>query len=271
MTLPRPTAAQLVSTHQEGDFIRTLGEITLIARRNLLLDWRNPSVIVGATGFPVFLLLIFTASFAKVVMPNGTYADYAQFLVPLTIVQGLLFSTIDTGTALYNDLNSGMDTRLRTLPIARSAVLAGRIFSSAGRLLIQVVIITLVGYLLGFRFQTSYLAIVPFLILPVIFTSSFAWLAVFFAVKFKTPESVQAAMIPWLLPLTFLSIGYVPQESFPDWLQGFVELNPVSVVAQALRGLSTGGSVAGSAIATLLWSFALTLVFSTLATRAYSK
>ncbi|MFQ4144482.1 ABC transporter permease [Chlorogloeopsis sp. ULAP02] len=269
MTMPPPIATRLLSTHKEVGFIRTVAEITLIARRNLLLDLRNPSVIVGATGFPVFLLLLFTASFAKVVMPNGTYADYAQFLVPLTIVQGLLFSTIDTGTTLHNDLKSGMDTRLRTLPIARSAVLAGRIFGSSGRLLIQVAIITVVGYLLGFRFQTNYLAIVAFLILPVIFTSSFAWLAVFFAVKFKTPESVQAAMIPWLLPLTFLSIGYVPKEGFPGWLQGFVEFNPVSSVTQALRGLSLGGSVAGSVIVTLLWSFALTLVFSTLATRAY--
>lgn len=246
-------------------------EISLIARRNLLLDMRNPAVIIGATGFPVFLLLIFTASFAKVVMPNGSYADYAQFLVPLSVVQGLLFSTINTGTSLYNDLKRGMDSRLRTLPIARSAVLAGRILSCASRLLIQVGIITLVGYLLGFRFKTSYLYVVPFLVLPVIFTLSFAWLAVFLAVKVKAAESVQAVMTPWLLLLTFLSIGYVPKEGFPDWLQGFVEFNPVSSVAQALRGLSSGGSVTGPVIKTLLWSFALTAVFSTLATRAYQR
>lgn len=76
---------------------------------------------------------------------------------------------------------------------------------------------------------------------------------------------------PWLLPLTFLSIGYVPKEGFPEWLQGFVAINPVSSAAQALRGLAAGGPVAGFVAATLLWSAALTVVFGTLATRAYQR
>ncbi|TVP63380.1 MAG: ABC-2 type transporter [Nodularia sp. (in: Bacteria)] len=269
MTRPLSNVTEFVAAHQEGNLFRTLTEITLIARRNLLLDLRNPAIIFGATAFPVFLLLVFTASFAKVVMPNGSYADYAQFVVPFNIVQGLLFSVINTGNSLYSDLQSGMDTRLRTMPIARSAVLTGRILSSAARLLVQVGITTLIGYLLGFRFQTNFLAIISFLILPVIFTLSFAWLAVFIAVKVKSAESIQAAMFPWVLPLTFLSIGYVPKEGFPEWIQGFVEINPVSSAAQALRGLSSGGLVASPVMITLLWSFVLTAVFSTLAIRAY--
>lgn len=270
MTTPPPTASELVIARQRN-LIHLLAEITLIARRNLLLDLRNPAIIIGATGFPVFLLLVFTASFAKVVIPDGSYADYAQFLVPLIIIQGLLFSTTSIGISLHNDLKSGMDIRLRSLPISQAAVLTGRILSSAVRLLIQVVIITCVGYILGFRFQNGYLAIIPFLILPVIFSSSFAWFAALLAVKVKTAESVQISMIPWLLPLTFLSIGYVPKESFPDWLQGFVEFNPVSVATQALRALSSNDLVTTSVIKTLLWSFALTLIFGTWAIRAYQQ
>ena len=271
MTTPPPLSATELVAARQRNLVHLLAEITLIARRNLVLDLRNPAVIVGATGFPVFLLLVFTASFAKVVMPDGSYADYAQFLVPLVIIQGLLFSTINTGISLHNDLKSGMDIRLRTLPISQAAVLTGRILSSAGRLLIQVLIITCVGYLLGFRFQNGDLAIIPFLILPVIFTSSFAWFAVLLAVKVKTAESVQISMIPWILLLTFLSIGYVPKEGFPDWLQGFVEFNPVSTATQALRGLSSNGLVTTPVIKTLLWSFALSAIFSTLAIRAYER
>lgn len=266
-----PTASNLVATRREGGIARTLNDIALITQRNLLLDIRNPAVIVGATGFPVFLMLIFTASFARVVIPQGGYSDYAQFLVPLSIVQGLLFSTTSIGTALYNDLDSGMDTRLRTLPIARSALLAGRILGGAGRLLAQVIIITIVGYFIGFRFQTGIFSIIAFLLLPVIFASAFSWIAVFFAVKAKAAESVQVSMTPWLLPLTFLSIGLVPKESFPDWLQGFVAINPVSTAAQALRGLATGGSAAGFVLQTLLWSAVITAIFSTLAIRAYQR
>ncbi|WP_250123152.1 ABC transporter permease [Chroococcidiopsis sp. CCMEE 29] len=271
MSVPLQTAAELVATRQEGGIVRTLGDIALVAQRNLLLDLRNPAVLVGGTAFPVFLLLIFTASFAKVVIPEGNYANYAQFIVPLSTVQGLLFSTVSIGTTLYNDLESGMDRRLRTLPIARSAVLAGRILGGAGRLLVQVVIITLVGYSVGFRFQTGFLSIITFLLLPVVFASSFAWIAALIALKAKAVESVQVGITPWLLPLTFLSIGYVPKEGFPEWLQGFVAINPVSSAAQALRGLAAGGPVAGFVAATLLWSAALTVVFGTLATRAYQR
>jgi ABC-2 type transport system permease protein len=270
MTLPF-NAAQLVAARQEGGLLRTVHDIAIVTQRNLLLDLRNPAVIIGATGFPIFLMLIFTAGFAKVVVPGGSYTDYAQFLVPLSTIQGLLFSTINTGTSLYYDLQSGMVSRLRTLPIARSAVLAGRILGGAGRLLVQVVFIILVGHLIGFRFQNGFINGLIFLLLPVLFTSAFSWVAVFLAVKAESAETVQAAMAPWLLPLTFLSIGYVPKEGFPQWIQGFVEINPVSAVAQAMRGLASGGPFMGYLIQTLLWSAALTAVFSTLAIRAYQK
>ena len=267
-TLP-PKASELVRIRQEGKLLNTVSEIIFIARRNLIIDLRNPAIIVGATAFPVFLLLIFIASFTKVVIPDGSYADYAQFIVPLVIVQGLLFGTINTGISIYNDLRSGMDTRMRTLPIARYAVLTGRIISSSGRLLIQVGILTFVGYLLGFRIQNGFLNILLFSILPVVFTSSFAWLAVFIAIKVKTAEAIQGLMTPFLLVFTFLSIGYVPKEGFPEWLQSFVEFNPVSSAVQALRGLSSGGSMTVELFKTLLWSFLLTAVFSTLAIKAY--
>jgi ABC-2 type transport system permease protein len=271
MTTPHLTAAKLVAARQEGGLSRTLNDIFIMTRRNLLLDFRNPEVIVGATAFPVSLLLIFTASFAKVVMPSGNYADYAQFIVPLSIVQGLLFSTVTTGTSLYNDLESGMDNRLRTLPISRLAILAGRILGSAGRLLAQVIIITFIGYLLGFRFHHGFLATLLFLFLPIIFALSFTWMAILSAVKARTAESVEVTMFPWLLPLTFLSIGYVPKAGFPEWLQGFVELNPISCITQALRGLSASEPIVEPVIKTLLWSLILTLLFSTLAIRAYER
>ncbi|MEO1125544.1 MAG: ABC transporter permease [Cyanobacteria bacterium J06635_15] len=264
-------AAERVAARQEGGLGRTLHDIWVVTQRNLLLDARSPAVIVGATAFPVSLMVIFTASFARVVLPEGSYAEYAQFLVPLSVVQGLLFSTVSVGTALYYDLKSGMDTRLRAMPIARSAALAARILGGAGRLLAQVIIIVLIGHLLGFRFQTGGLGAIAFLLLAVIFTSSFAWIAVFIAVRAGSAESIQVSMTPWLLPMTFLSVGYVPKEGFPDWLQGFVAINPVSSAAQALRGLASGGEVVSHALATLLWSGAITAVFSSLAIRAYQR
>lgn len=262
-------ARDLVAARREGGLKRTLHDVSILTQRNLLLDIRNPAVIVGATAFPIFLMVVFTAGFAKVVTPDGNYANYAQFLVPLSVLQGLLFSTVSMGVALYNDLDRGMDTRLRTMPIARATVLASRILGGFGRLLAQVIAIVLVGHLLGFRFQGGFLGMLGFLVLPPIFASSFAWIAMLIAVKAQAPESVQISMNPWLLPLTFLSIGYVPLEGFPEWLQGFVALNPVSSAAQALRGLATGNIEVGYILITLAWSVAITILFSTLAIRAY--
>ena len=271
MSTPNSKAIEVVAARREGGLARTLNDILILTQRNLLLDFRNPAVIVGATAFPLFLMVVFTLGFANVVTPDGGYAAYAQFLVPLSTIQGLLFSTVSMGVALYNDLDKGMDTRLRTLPIARSTVLISRLIAGLFRLLIQVIVIVLVGHVLGFRFQAGFLSMLGFLILPPIFTSSFAWIAMFIAVNAKFPESVQVSMNPWLLPLTFLSIGYVPLEGFPEWLQGFVALNPVSSAAQALRGLSAGGATTGYILATLGWSIAITAIFSTLANRAYQR
>lgn len=268
--LGRTAIATQVAARQEGGWRRTLHDVWIITQRNLLLDLRNPAVMVGSTAFPVSLMVIFTASFARVVVPEGSYGDYAQFLVPLSAVQGLLFSAVSVGTALFYDLRSGMDNRLRAMPIARAAALAGRILSGAGRLLVQTMLIVLVGHLLGFRFQAGIGAAIAFLLLPVIFAASFAWVAVWIAVRAQAAESVQVAITPWLLPLTFLSIGYVPLESFPDWLQGFVAINPVSSVTQALRGLSAGApNPVPYALTVLIWSLGVSLIFGTLAVRAY--
>jgi daunorubicin resistance protein C len=271
MRSPLPNARELIATRREDRWIRTLTDIAILTKRNLLLDLRNPEIIVSSALFPVFLLFVFTTSFAKVVFPTGTYADYAQFLVPLSVVQGLLFSCVNSGTTLYHDLTTNLDTRLRTLPIARSAVLAGRIAADAVRFLIQTLIIVAVGYEFGFRLQAGLLASLIFLILPVLFTTSFAWIALLIALKVKTTESIQALMFPWLLPLTFLSIGYVPKEGFPDWLQGFVAANPVSIVTQALRQLVLNRIEIGLVLNVLLWSGALTLIFCPLAIRVYQR
>ncbi len=265
------TTQSLIASRREGSPRRSLSDIATLTTRNLRLDLRNPGVTIGNTLFPISLLLIFTASFAKVVDPNGTYADYAQFLVPLNVLQGLLFGSVNVGTAFYEDLEGGMDARLRTLPIARSAALVARIIASAGRFFIQVVLITLVGMLLGFRLAGGPLFALAFLLVPVMFVSAFACIAVFLALRVSAPESINVAMTPWLLPLTFLSVGYVPLEGFPAWLQPVVAVNPVSTASQTMRGLATGTLDVGNLGLMLGWLGAIALIFGTLATHAYAR
>jgi ABC transporter DrrB family efflux protein len=261
----------MVAARQEGGLGRSIHDIAIVAWRNTLLEIRNPASILVSTAFATSLLFVFTASFARVVSPEGGFSSYAQFLMPFTIVQGLLFNTINLSSLFYEDLDNGMDIRLRTMPIARFAAVGGRLLASGGRLLFQTIGIVLAGYLIGFRFQGGLLSVLGFLLLPVIFTLSVSLLGFYIAIGAKSAEAVSAALNPWILPLTFMSIGYVPKEGFPDWAQGFVTYNPVSVVSEAMRALAAGEPALRSSGTVLLWSLLLISVFGPLTVQAYKR
>ncbi len=269
-TAPENIAA-LVADRREGGFWRSLNDMLTIARRNILLDIRNPAEILTSTAFTVSLLLVFTASFAKVVSPDGSFGDYAQFLLPFTLVQGLIFSTVTIGTLFYEDLSSGRDTRMRSMPIARLSAVGGRLISSAARILFQVVSIVLVGYFIGFRLQGGIFSILGFFFVPTIFTLGIALGALYVAVGAKSSETISAVLNPWILPFTFMSIGYVPKEGFPDWAVGFVTRNPVSTVSEAMRALAAGEPATKAVLITLAWSAALFLTFGPLTLKAYKR
>jgi ABC-2 type transport system permease protein len=267
---PQAVAA-MVAVRREGGWVRSLQDMLIIASRNLLIDIRNPAEILVATVFPVSLLLVFTASFAQVVSPGESYSSYAQFLLPFTLVQGLIFNTVNIGTVFYEDLDSGRDVRMRAMPIARLSAIGGRLLSSAVRLLFQISGIVLAGHLIGFRFYGGLPGAVGFFLLPVVFVLSIALVALYIAVGAKSSETITAVMNPWILPLTFMSIGYVPKEGFPDWALGFVTRNPVSIISEAMRALAAGEPAAKAVIITLLWSLALMITFGPLTLRAYQR
>jgi ABC-2 type transport system permease protein len=263
--------AAMVAARREGGWVRSLQDIATVARRNLLLDIRNPAEILVSTAFPVSLLLVFTASFAQVVAPGESYSSYAQFLLPFTLIQGLIFNTVNIGNVFYEDLESGRDVRLRAMPIARLSAVGGRLLSSAGRLLFQISGIVLAGHLVGFRFYGGVLSTLGFFLLPIIFVLSIALVALYIAVGAKSAEAITAVMNPWILPLTFMSIGYVPKEGFPDWALGFVTRNPVSIISEAMRALAAGEPAIRAVTVTLLWSLALIITFGPLTLRAYKR
>lgn len=269
MALDSEAIAQMVAARREGGLWRTLHDMSIVAWRNLLLEVRSPASLLVSTFFTISLLCVFTASFAKVFSDGGSFSSYAQFLLPFTIVQGLLFNTVNISNFFFEDLENGMDVRLRAMPIARLSAVGGRFIASAARLLFQVVGIVLAGYFLGFRLQGGVLASVSFLLLPVIFTLSVAMMGFYVAVGAKSAEGVAAVLNPWILPLTFLSIGYVPKEGFPDWAHGFVTHNPVSVLSEAMRALADGEAAIAPVSITLGWSALFMVTFGWMTLKAY--
>ncbi len=263
--------AALVEARREGGFWRSLQDMLTIARRNILLDIRNPAEILTSTAFTISLFLVFTASFAKVVSPDGSFSSYAQFLLPFTLIQGLIFSTVTIGALFYEDLSSGRDTRMRSMPIARLSAVGGRLISSAARIFFQVAGIVVTGYFIGFRFQGGILSTLGFFLIPIIFTLGISLGALYVAVGAKSSETISAVLNPWILPFTFMSIGYIPKEGFPDWAVGFVTRNPVSTVSEAMRALASGEPATRAVLITLAWSAALFLTFGPLTLKAYKQ
>lgn len=269
--LDTETIAAMVTARKEGGLKRTLHDTAIVAWRNILIEIRNPASILVSTAFAISLLFVFTASFARVVSPETGFSGYAQFLLPFITVQSLLFNTVNLSNLFYEDLDNGMDVRLRAMPIARFAAVGGRLLASGGRLLFQTVGIVLAGCLIGFRFQGNAFEALAFLLLPVIFTLSVSLFGFYIAIGAKSAEAVSAALNPWILPLTFMSIGYVPKEGFPDWAQGIVTHNPVSIVSEAMRSLCAGQPALRSSSIVLLWSLLLISIFGPLTLRAYKR
>jgi ABC transporter DrrB family efflux protein len=241
----------------------------ILARRDLTRSMRDPEMTSFAVIMGVFFLLLFNYVFGGAI-GAGTGVDYTQFLVPGVLVITALTGSLMTGTGLAVDLSEGVDRRFRSLPMSRVAVVAGRTISDSVRNTVSVLLVIAVGYLMGFRFASvggAFLSIA--LVIGLGF--SFSWISAAIALKLRNPEAVNMASMFWLFPLMFASTVFTPVDTMPGWLQPLASNQPLSVVADAVRGLAVGDP-AGSEIAlSLAWIVGLLLVFVPLSTRSYNK
>jgi oleandomycin transport system permease protein len=246
-----------------------VGHSLTITRRNLLQVRGNPQLLVFIAVQPILFVLLFVYVFGGAI--SGSTRDYVQFVIPGIIVQTVVFGTVMTGIGLNEDLAKGIIDRFRSLPIARSAVLTGRILADGARTAAATLVTVAVGALLGFRLQAGPVAALGALALAVGFGSAFAWIAATVGLTVRNPETAQSAGFLWMVPLTFASAAFAPAASMPGWLRPFVEANPVTVLTEALRALTVGGPAAGPVLKSVAWIIGLTVVFATLAIRQYRR
>jgi ABC transporter DrrB family efflux protein len=246
-----------------------LSDALVMTQRNLLHYLRVPTLIVFSTASPVMFVLLFRYVFGGAIrVPGISYVDY---LMPGIFVQTIAFGATQTGVGLATDLSSGMVDRFRSLPMARSAVLAGRTASDTVRNAFVTVLMAAVGYLVGFRFRAGVLPALAAIGLVVLFGLAFSWISAAIGLAVRDVESVQTASFMWTLPLTFASSAFVPVQSMPGWLQGFAKINPISVVVDASRALSSGGPTARPLLQSLAWIAAIMVVFVPLSVRKYRR
>jgi ABC-2 type transport system permease protein len=246
-----------------------VADALVLTRRSLLRYFRVPSLIIFSTVQPVMFVLLFRYVFGGAIPVQGT--SYVDYLMPGIFVQTAAFGSMGTAIGLADDLSKGMIDRFRSLPMARSAVLAGRVASSTINMVFQVLLMTVVGVLVGFRFHGSAGAAIVGLGLLVLIGLAFSCISAFVGLQVRDPESAQAAGGIWIFPLVFASGVFVPVETMPGWLQGFARANPITIFVQALRGLAGNGPVATPLWQSLAWIAAIVLVFGPLAVRQYRK
>lgn len=262
-----------------------LAHTAVITRRNTLRVVRLPQLLLFSTIQPVMFLLLFNYVFGGAISIGGPgaavsgSADYINWLIPGILVQTAVFGATATALGLTEDLGAGVIDRFRSLPMARSAVLAGRTIADLVRNTFVNTLMLVVGFLMGWRFEQGVPRMLLGVALALLFGYAFSWVMATIGLVAKTPEAAQSAGFLPIFPLVFASSVFVPTASMPQWLQVFAENQPVSVIANAVRSLmipeqalpALGLDQPTLIWQSLAWIAVIIAVFGPLAVRQYRR
>lgn len=246
-----------------------LRQTVSLAGRTLLQLRHNPWELGDFSIQPVLFLVLFLYVFGGAIA--GSPDDYLGFVLPGVIVMNMTFVTVYVGHGLNTDLTKGFFDRLRALPIASWAPLAGRILADLVKQAWCIFLLLAIGFLLGFRLGAPFFGLLIMMALVLTFALAMSWVMVLVGVVARDPEHVQLFGFTALFPVTFVSSAFVPVETMPAWLQGVVIANPVSLLTEASRGLMLGGPVLEPALWSLVWTVAITAVFAPLSVWALKR
>ena len=244
------------------------------ASQALTFGWRGmlkvkhvPEQLLDVTITPVMFVVMFTYIFGGAIA--GSTADYLDYILPGILVMSVLFTTVYSGVALNTDLTKGVVDRFRSLPIWRSAPLVGSLLGDTVRYLVGGTVIIVLGLALGYRPDAGVGGVLAALALVIVFSFGLSWVFMTIGLLLRSPSAVLNAGFMGIFPLTFLSNVFVKPETLPSGLEAFVNVNPISVLADASRGLMAGNASAEDLAIVLGTAALLTAVFAPLTTRLY--
>ena len=246
-----------------------LSDIKVMMWRNLIKYRRIPQLVIFSSIQPIMFLLLFTYVFGGAIKTST--ANYISFLLPGILTQTVLFGSMMTGIGLADDLSKGIIDRFKSLPMARSAVLAGRTLSDMIRNLFVIAIMLIVGLIIGFRIEHGIFNFLGAVGLMVLFGFAFSWISATIGLAVKNVETAQSAGFIWVFPLAFASSIFVPVETMSSGIRVFAEHNPITYVANTVRALCLGLSIGHNLWYSLLWIISILVIFIPLAVRSYRK
>ncbi|MFI6941808.1 ABC transporter permease [Streptomyces sp. NPDC050418] len=262
-----PTAHELSGRVGLG---KTMSHSFALAGRGFTKFMKSPIQLVDVVLTPIITLLMFIYLFGES-MAKGNTEWYLHHVVPGVMVMAVFQASVGIGASLAADASTGIFDRFRSMPIARSAPLIGAVLADIVRYVACLATLVALALVMGYRFGTNPVSWLGALALLIGFALSFSWMSVYLGMLIKNPASVQGLMTILILPLTFASNVFMAKEGMPGWLQAWSDVNPVSLVAEATRGLLNGGPVAHGLTGSLIWMAGIVAVFFPLAMRAYRR
>lgn len=250
--------------------VAALRDTAAMTGRNLRHYLRLPALAAVAITQPVLFVVMFTYVFGGAVdMPGGV--RYVDYLVPGLFVLAIAFGSVNTGVGLAEDLTSGMIDRFRSLPMARSALLAGRTLADAVRNLSVVLLMVAVASAIGFRFHAGVLPGLGAVGLTVAAGYVLSWLSALIGLATGDAETAGTASLLPIIPLAFTSSTFVPTDTMPGWLRTWADVNPVTHIVDANRVLVLGGPTTTPVLRALAWLVGLTALLVPLAIHRYRR
>jgi ABC transporter DrrB family efflux protein len=249
----------------------------IVARRNLMQIVRIPAVLVFELVQPVMFVLLFRYVFGDQFKGMEAFGGYVNFLMPGIIVQNAIFGATTTAIGIAEDLKSGLVDRFRSLPMARSAMLAGRATSDLIKNFILLLVVIGIGYLVGFSFRNGFVNALAMIVVVMAVSFAMSWVMAAIALSVKKLEAVQAAAFTGIFPLVFISSALVQVGNMHPWLQGIARNNPITHWANLARYFAIGefpqmgGSVEELMVLSAIWIAVFLVIFMPLSIRLYSK
>ena len=262
-------AAAVARARSRPSSAETVSQTFSMAWRALKKMRRNPEQWFDVTIQP----LLFTAMFAYIFggAISGDVQSYLPLMIPGIVAQTVLTTCMATGVQLREDMEKGVFDRFKSLPIARIAPLAGALLADTIRYLIATTLTFAMGYIIGYRPAGGILGVVAAGLLVIVCSWALSWSFAFLGVIGRTASSVQGLSFLILFPLTFVSNAFVPTNTMPDWLQWFVNVNPVTHIVTAVRDLTNGVGFSVETLYALLGAAVLVLIFAPLTVRLYMR
>ena len=248
---------------------RLVSDTLVMAERNLVRLPRAPDLLIGFTIQPIMFVLLFVYVLGGAIVTPGY--DYVDFLIPGILAQNIAFGGFVTALGLAEDLTKGLIDRFRSLPTARASVLAGRTVADLVTNSISIVVLLTTGLIIGFSFHANVAEILGGVALLLLFGFAFSWIFALLGLSVSSPEAANGIGFTIIFPLTFISSAFVPVESMPSALQWFAEVNPFTVVVDAMRALWLGAPAGDSVRGAVAWSVALIAIFAPLAVAKYRR